>query len=133
MKIKKILEDMILEGGSDLHLKVGLPPVVRVDGKLRHLDSKSPTPKEMEEIADQILTTAQKDRFKRTREVDFAFGVAGLARFRANFYVQMGSIAMVFRHVPVEIKSIDELERVRGISKRKVETLRPYVTVNPDD
>lgn len=63
----------------------------------------------MEEIADQILTPPQKDRFKNTREVDFAFGVSGLARFRANFYVQRGSIAMVFRHVPVEIKSIDEL------------------------
>ena len=64
----------------------------------------------MEAIAEQILTPPQKDRFKNTREVDFAFGVSGLARFRANFYVQRGSIAMVFRHVPVEIKSVDELE-----------------------
>ena len=109
MNIKKVLESMINQGASDLHLKAGLPPVVRVDGKLAHLDFNRPTPKDMEEIANQILTGAQKDRFKRTREVDFAFGVAGLARFRANFYVQRGSIAMVFRHVPVEIKSADEL------------------------
>jgi twitching motility protein PilT len=109
MNVKKILEAMINQGASDLHLKAGLPPVVRVDGKLAHLDFNRPAPKDMEEIANQILTGAQKDRFKRTREVDFAFGVAGLARFRANFYVQRGSIAMVFRHVPVEIKSAEEL------------------------
>jgi len=109
MNIKKILEEMVSQGASDLHLKAGLPPVVRIDGKLRHLNFERPTPKDMEEIANQILTPAQKEKFKRTREVDFAFGVAGLARFRANFYVQRGSIAMVFRHVPVEIKSIDEL------------------------
>ncbi|MCK4237355.1 MAG: PilT/PilU family type 4a pilus ATPase [Candidatus Krumholzibacteria bacterium] len=110
MNIKKMLEAMIVQGGSDLHLKAGLPPIVRVDGKLRHLDLKRPTPKDMEEIAGQILTSTQKERFRRTREVDFAFGVAGLARFRANFYVQRGSVAMVFRHVPVEIKSIEDLE-----------------------
>ena len=109
MNIKKILEMMISQKGSDLHLKAGLQPVIRVDGKLMHLDFKRPSPKDMETIADQILTPAQKDKFRRTKEVDFAFGVAGLARFRANFYIQRGSIAMVFRHVPVEIKEIDEL------------------------
>ncbi|MDD4856549.1 MAG: PilT/PilU family type 4a pilus ATPase [Candidatus Krumholzibacteria bacterium] len=109
MHIKKILEEMINQGGSDLHLKAGLPPVVRVDGKLQHLSLDRPSPKDLEEIASQILTPSQKDRFTKTREVDFAFGVSGLARFRANFYVQRGSIAMVFRHVPVNIKSVDEL------------------------
>jgi len=110
MTIKKILEEMINQGGSDLHLKAGLPPVVRVDGKLRHLSMDRPSPKDLEEIASQILTPSQKERFTKTREVDFAFGVSGLARFRANFYVQRGSIAMVFRHVPVNIKNIDELK-----------------------
>jgi twitching motility protein PilT len=109
MHIKKILEEMINLGGSDLHMKAGLPPVVRVDGKLQHLSLERPSPKDLEEIASQILTPSQKDRFTKTREVDFAFGVSGLARFRANFYVQRGSIAMVFRHVPVDIKSVDEL------------------------
>ncbi len=110
MNIKKILEAMINEGASDLHLKAGLAPIARVDGKLKHLNFDRPKPKDMEEIAEQILTSGQGERFKRTREVDFAFGVAGLARFRANFYVQRGSIAMVFRHVPVEIKTVDELD-----------------------
>jgi twitching motility protein PilT len=115
MNIKKILEMMIAQNGSDLHLKAGLQPVIRIDGKLKHLDFQRPSPKDMEAIADQILTPAQKDKFRRTKEVDFAFGVAGLARFRANFYIQRGSIAMVFRHVPVEIKEIDELSLPESI------------------
>ncbi len=117
MNIKAVLESMITKGGSDLHLKAGLPPVVRVDGKLVHLDFDRPGPKDMEDIADQILTPSQKENFRKTREVDFAFGVAGLARFRANFYVQRGSIAMVFRHVPVEIKSLDELSLPETLKK----------------
>lgn len=109
MNIKKILNEMIDKGASDIHIKAGIPPVIRVDGKLRHLDYTIPSPKAMEDIANQILTQSQKERFQQTREVDFAFGVSGLARFRANFYVQRGSIAMVFRHVPVDIKSADDL------------------------
>lgn len=109
MNIKKVLEKMIAEKGSDLHLKAGLKPVIRIDGLLKHLDFQRPSPKDMESVAEQILTPSQKEKFRRTKEVDFAFGVAGLARFRANFYIQRGSIAMVFRHVPVEIKSVDEL------------------------
>ncbi len=117
MNIKKILEMMIAQNGSDLHLKAGLQPVIRIDGRLKHLDFQRPSPKDMEAIADQILTPAQKDKFRRTKEVDFAFGVAGLARFRANFYIQRGSIAMVFRHVPVEIKEIDELSLPESIKE----------------
>ena len=117
MQVKKILEAMISREASDLHLKAGIQPIIRVDGKLGHLDFARPTPKNMEEIADQILTPTQKERFRRVREVDFAFGVAGLARFRANFYIQRGSIAMVFRHVPVEIKNIDELKLPESIKQ----------------
>ncbi|MBD3179301.1 MAG: type IV pili twitching motility protein PilT, partial [Candidatus Latescibacteria bacterium] len=101
MKIKTILEETIAKKASDLHLKAGLPPVVRIDGKLTKLDFEKPSTKDMQDIADQILSPGQRKRFMESKEVDFAFGVPGLARFRANFYVQRGSIAMVFRHVPV--------------------------------
>jgi twitching motility protein PilT len=63
----------------------------------------------MEEVARKVLTPLQREKFESTREVDFAFGVTGLARFRANFYVQRSSIAMVFRHVPVTIQTVEEL------------------------
>ncbi len=109
MNIKVLLEKMIEMGASDLHIKPGIPPVVRVNGKLQRTSFPAPTPREMEEVARKILTPMQREKFESTREVDFAFGVTGLARFRANFYVQRSSIVMVFRHVPVNIKRVEEL------------------------
>jgi twitching motility protein PilT len=109
MNIKALLENMIQLGASDLHIKPGIPPVVRVNGRLQRTTFPAPTPKEMEEVAHKVLTPLQREKFESTREVDFAFGVTGLARFRANFYVQRSSIAMVFRHVPVNIQGMAEL------------------------
>jgi twitching motility protein PilT len=110
MNIKVLLEKMIELGASDLHIKPGINPVVRVNGKLQRTNFPPPTPKEMEDIARKVLTPLQREKFESTREVDFAFGVTGLARFRANFYVQRSSIAMVFRHVPVNIQTVEELQ-----------------------
>ncbi len=109
MEIKKILKEMIDRGASDLHLKVASAPVLRINGSLVFMEHPAPTVQDMAAVAQQILTPAQRDVFEKTREIDFAFGVPGVARFRANFYVQRGSVAMVFRHVPVEIKTIDDL------------------------
>jgi len=110
MNLKALLEQLVQLAASDLHLKPGIPPVVRLHGRLQRLNFPAPTPKDMEEIARQILTPMQRERFEATREVDFAFGVPGLARFRANCYVQRNTIAMVFRHVPVTIRSTEELQ-----------------------
>lgn len=109
MDIKAILQAMIEHKASDLHLKVGVKPVLRVNGRLMPIDFAAPSPKDMIAVAQQILTPGQREVFESTREIDFAFGVPGLARFRANFYVQRGSIAMVFRHVPVEIQDFESL------------------------
>jgi len=109
MRIKELLEQMVQLGASDLHIKAGIPPTVRINGNLQRLNFPAPTPKDAEETARQILTVSQREKFEKTREIDFAFGVTGLARFRANFYVQRNTIAMVFRHVPVTIRSVDEL------------------------
>ncbi len=109
LDIKNILRAMISRGASDLHLKVASPPVLRINGSLSMLDMAAPTVQDMVAVAQQILTPSQREHFEKTREIDFAFGVPGIARFRANFYVQRGSIAMVFRHVPVEIKTLEEL------------------------
>ncbi len=109
MDIKKILKEMINRGSSDLHLKVATPPVMRINGTLVHAEYDPPSVQDMVSVAQQILTPAQREVFENTREIDFAFGVPGVARFRANFYVQRGSVAMVFRHVPVEIKSTEDL------------------------
>ncbi len=109
LEIKKILQEMISRGASDLHLKVASPPILRINGELAPTDSPAPTVQDMVGVAQQILTPAQREVFESTHEIDFAFGVPGLARFRANFYVTRGSVAMAFRHVPVDIKSVESL------------------------
>jgi twitching motility protein PilT len=110
MDIKRILHTMIERGASDLHLKIGSAPILRINGALSQLEGgEIPGAQELVAIAQQILTPAQREIFESSREIDFAFGVPGMARFRANFYVQRGTIAMVFRHVPVAIRSVEEL------------------------
>ncbi|KPJ61423.1 MAG: twitching motility protein PilT [Latescibacteria bacterium DG_63] len=109
MNIISVLEKMAELGASDLHLKVGFAPVVRIDGVLHPLDMPAPAQEELVKIADQILTPRQKRVFDETKEVDFGFGVPGLSRFRCNFYVQRGTICMVFRRVPFNVPGFEEL------------------------
>lgn len=109
MDFRRVLEQMLESGASDLHLKVGTRPQIRVDGELLPLDEPPPSPREMEAVIDQVLTPAQKAGFVQRRELDFAVGVPGLARFRANFYYQRGTPAIVLRHVPLGVPAIEEL------------------------
>ncbi len=109
MNIKEILQEMISRGASDLHLKVGTPPILRIHGSLCPMDLTPPSVQDLVQTAQQVLTPMQRELFESTREIDFAFGVPRLARFRANFYVQRGTIAMSFRYVPVEIRPLEEL------------------------
>jgi len=100
---------MINRGGSDLHIFVGFPPVVRINGDLQNIEHEVVSPEDMLALAQQILTPKQLKLFEDEREIDFGFGVPGLGRFRANVSKQRGTIAMVFRLVPMEIPSIEEL------------------------
>jgi twitching motility protein PilT len=106
---RKILETMMERGASDLHLKVGTRPTLRIDGRLEPLSTPPPNQKELETIAGQILTTDQHEQFMRAHEIDFGFGIAGLARFRSNFYFQRGTIAMAIRHVPLGVPAFEDL------------------------
>jgi twitching motility protein PilT len=109
MKLRASLEEMIQRGGSDLHVFVGVPPAVRVNGLLQEMEQEMVTPQEMVSLTQQILTPKQLKNFEENKEIDFGFGVPGLGRFRANLCMQRGTIAMVFRLVPMEIPSIDSL------------------------
>ncbi len=109
MKLRAVLEEMISRGASDLHVFVGFPPVIRVDGALESCEQDVVSPQDMVALAEQILTPKQLKAFEQEREIDFGFGVPGLGRFRANVCKQRGTIAMVFRLVPMEIPSLDSL------------------------
>ncbi len=109
MEFRKILEMMMEAGASDLHLKSGCRPILRVDGELMPMDGPPCNQKDLEHVAEKILSPDQQEEFKRTMEVDFGFGIAGLARFRSNFYYQRGSIAMAIRHVPLGVPAFEDL------------------------
>jgi len=109
MNIRTVLEKMIAAHASDLHLKAGTAPVVRVDGVLYTLEESSPSAPELRDVVDQLLNDEQRLYFSTHSEIDFAFGVSGLARFRANCFMQRGTPALALRHVPVEVPSIEDL------------------------
>ncbi len=109
MNLKSLLERMVRDEASDLHLKAGSPPVLRIDGRLTALKEEPLSPEELRKTAQQIMTKDQQDEFIRTKELDFAIGVSGLARFRVNVYMQRGSVAVAMRTIPPSIKRIDEL------------------------
>jgi len=106
---RKILETMMERGASDVHIKAGTRPVLRVDGALEHMNVTPPNQKELETIVEQVLTPEQQEAFARQRELDFGFGITGLARFRSNFYYQRGTIAMAIRHVPLGVPAFEDL------------------------
>ena len=109
MNIRSVLEKMIAARASDLHIKIGTPPVVRVDGVLYTLDEPAPNADDLRSVVNQLLNEEQRLFFSTHNEIDFAFGVAGLARFRANVFMQRGSPALALRHVPVDVPTIEDL------------------------
>jgi twitching motility protein PilT len=105
------LHYLIEHGGSDLHLKVPSAPVIRVDGSMNPIDGLAPlTPEDTERAVHEMLGDPTKlQEFNDDGEVDFAYSIPGLARFRCNAFRQRGSVSVVVRAIPVSIKSISEL------------------------
>jgi twitching motility protein PilT len=107
--IKAVLQRLIQDGASDLHLKVGRPPVLRVHGDLFSLDMPPLRPEDLKALAEQIMTPKQVKEFAEHKEADFAIGVPGIGRFRVNVYQQRGTIAYAMRSVPYQVRTIEEL------------------------
>ena len=97
-------------GGSDLHLTVNLPPMVRRDGKVLPLPYEAATDRDVQRLVYDILTTEQIEKFERTRELDFSYGVKGLGRYRFNVYKQRGSVGAAMRVIPSNIPSLESLK-----------------------
>jgi twitching motility protein PilT len=107
--LHQLLKTMVERGGSDLHITTNSPPQIRIDGKLVPLDLTVMTAPETKQIVYSVLTDAQKHRFEENLELDFSFGIKGLARFRANIFNQRGATAAVYRQIPYEILGFKEL------------------------
>ena len=117
MSLSDLLKRMLEMGGSDLHITTNSPPQIRVHGHLVPLDLPQMTPAETKQLAYSVMTDSQKHRFEENLELDFSFGLKGLARFRANVFNQRGATAAVFRLIPFEIKSFNQLGLPPVVSK----------------
>ena len=114
--IDDLLRLAVEKKASDLHLKVGNNPYLRIDGTLVALaENTRVTPEEMLSMAFSMMTNRQKQKFKETAELDMAYGVAGLGRFRVNVFQQRGNVGMVLRVIPTKVRTIDELNLPRVI------------------
>jgi twitching motility protein PilT len=110
MKIDDFFTALVQRGGSDLHLKVGRPPLMRIKGELLPTEYPVIGKEEMKKLLLPMLTEMQIKKLENEREIDFSYFVEGLARFRGNIFHQMGYLGAVFRVIPVQIMTIDELK-----------------------
>ncbi len=107
--LEELLQVLVEQGGSDLHLSVGSPAKVRVDGQLVDLDTEALDSSDTKRLAYSILGAEQIARFEKDLELDMSFGIAGLGRFRTNVFQQRGSIGAVFRVIPFDILGFSDL------------------------
>jgi len=105
----QLLKTLVDQGGTDLHITTNSPPQIRIDGKMVPLQLPPLTASETKQLIYSVLNDNQKHRLEETLELDFSFGVKGLARFRANVFFQRGAIAGAFRTIPWQIRSFREL------------------------
>src|SRR6186997_1441036 len=121
-----LLKEMVAMQGSDLHLSIGSVPQTRVHGELEKMTQHAElNPTETKSLSYSVLTDAQKKRFEETKELDFSFGIRGLARFRCNMFNQKGAVGAVYRQIPEKIRAFEDLglpqvmaklaERPRGL------------------
>jgi len=120
-----LLKQMVDLNGSDLHIATATPPQIRVHGHLQRVQGPDLTPAETKQLVYSVLTDSQKKRFEETMELDFSFGIKGVARFRCNVFNQRGAVGAVYRLIPEKIRSFGDLglpavlatlaERPRGL------------------
>src|SRR5919107_5201303 len=110
LKIDDLLRIATGHNASDLHLKVGAFPVMRIGGELHPVaDAPRLKPEDTLDMAFSMMSNRQKQRFKEISEADIAYGVSGLGRFRANIFQQRGTVGMVLRVIPDKVRTVTEL------------------------
>jgi len=120
-QINELLEEILAHNASDLHLKAGSPPVMRVDGELELMDDVAFTPEDTKDIAASIMTDKQIRRFSEHNEIDFAYSSPSKARLRVNVYRQRGSISIAMRQVANQVPSFEELHLPEIVKRLAVE------------
>src|SRR5438552_12996797 len=109
LSLQALLKTIVDKGASDLHITAASPPRLRIDSELVRLQTDPLTPVDTKTICYSVMNDAQKMRFEEDLEIDFSFGIRGLARFRANVYMQQSCVAGAFRIVPYNIIPLEDL------------------------
>jgi twitching motility protein PilT len=124
LELNDILKAGVKNSASDIHLKVGLPPILRIDGKLVPLKVPQPLrPEDVKAMCAQIFASEdQRDRFERNREVDCSYSVPGLGRFRVNVFLQRSTVGIAIRVIPIGVLSFEGLNLPKVIEKLAMET-----------
>src|SRR5437762_10880040 len=118
MELNEILQVALRGGASDIHLKAGLPPMFRIDGSLVPLkDAQRLPPESIGKMAFGIMNSYQREKYQQYNELDMAYGVPGLGRFRVNVFQQRGTTGMVLRVIPFKISTIDQLVLPKVLEK----------------
>ncbi len=120
ISLPSLLKTMVEQNASDLHVTVGVPPQFRISGKMVKVKTDSMGPQDTKELCYQVLTDSQKAEFERNLELDFSFGIKDVSRFRGNLFLQRGSVAAVFRRIPINIPDWDSI----GIPKIMREVIK---------
>lgn len=122
MEINELLKVAVTQNASDLHIKVGSPPILRISGELTPLVSENRiTQQDAMKIAFAVMSPGQREVFKKKNEIDLAYSVPGLGRFRCNVFLQRGTIGIVFRIIPIRIPSFEELNLPEVLKKIAME------------
>jgi len=109
ISLRELLEKIVKMGASDMHLTVGAPPVVLIDGKLQRLDYDILTGEMTKKLSYSMINDKQKLKFEKNSELDFSFGIESMSRFRCNIFMQRGNVAIALRQIPYKIRSFEEL------------------------
>ncbi len=122
MEINELLKKAYTMEASDLHIKVGSPPIMRIHGELVPMNEEGRvTAEQALKMAFQVMNQSQREIFKRKQDIDLAYSVTGLGRFRCNVFVQRGTVGLVFRVIPMKIPTIDELNLPEVLKKIALE------------
>ncbi|CAN5663837.1 type IV pilus twitching motility protein PilT [soil metagenome] len=116
-QIDQFLRLMVQQKGSDLHLTVGSPPIIRQHGELTRIKFRELSPTDMPALLFEIMTPAQKQHFEETNDTDFAYEIPGIARFRVNVFRQRKGMGCVMRTIPAKVLSADDLKLPEGVRR----------------
>lgn len=131
MHIEEFLKTAVKKRASDIHIKVGCPPMLRIDGRIVPTEMRPLTPADTKQSLYSILSNSQREQFEKEHELDLSFMVSGLSRFRVNIFMEQGHVGAVFRVIPLKVIPFEELGLPEQIIKFTTENQGLILVTGP--